>query len=143
VTDRITQSHRSWNMSRIRSENTKPERSLRSMLHRMGYRFRLHDRSLPGAPDIVLRRYSAVVFVHGCFWHRHPGCPFAYTPKTRIAFWKAKFKNNVDRDIRVLNELRDLGWRVLTVWECELREMEPRAHRLDLELKAEITARRA
>lgn len=141
--DSISKSHRSWNMSRIRGENTKPERSVRSILHRMGYRFRLHDRSLPGAPDIVLRRYRTVVFVHGCFWHRHRDCRFAYTPKSRIGFWKAKFKSNVDRDMRVLKELRDLGWRVLIVWECELREIETLVHRLDHDLKAEIIERTA
>ncbi|MFC2076820.1 very short patch repair endonuclease [candidate division KSB1 bacterium] len=120
MTDRISREHRSWNMSRIKSGNTNPERQVRSMLHRMGYRFRLHDHKLPGKPDIVLPKYKTVIFVHGCFWHRHQGCKYAYTPKTRVGFWQRKFRDNLNRDRRVANELKNLGWRVLIVWECEL-----------------------
>src|SRR5512146_2866358 len=108
-------------MSRIRGKNTKPEVLLRSALHRSGFRFRLHDRRLPGRPDIVLPRYRTVIMVHGCFWHRHQGCRFAYVPKTRVAFWREKFARNVERDRRTGNALRKLGWHVLTVWECKLR----------------------
>jgi DNA mismatch endonuclease (patch repair protein) len=105
-------------MSRIKSGNTAPEIAVRSMLHRLGYRFRLHDRSLPGRPDIVLKRHRAVVFVHGCFWHRHRGCKFAYTPKSNVVFWTTKLEGNVARDKEAIRRLRRDGWRVLVVWEC-------------------------
>lgn len=133
--DRISKAHRSWNMSRIRSNNTAPERSVRSLLHRLGYRFRLHDRSLPGRPDVVLPRYGAVVLVHGCFWHRHSSCQFAYTPKSRIDFWMTKFNANIERDRCVLHDLLEQGWHVITVWECELRNIDSLACRLDQELQ--------
>ena len=106
-------------MSRIRGKNTVPEKQVRSALHRAGYRFRLHSKQLPGRPDVVLPKYCTVVFVHGCFWHRHKGCRYAYTPKSRVAFWKAKFDSNVERDRRNVRELRRLGWKVVKVWECE------------------------
>lgn len=120
--DRISREHRSWNMSRIRSENTKPEQLVRSALHRLGYRFRKSTgRRLPGRPDVVLPKHRIAVFVHGCFWHRHARCKCAYTPKSRCDFWQAKFDGNVARDREVKRELRKLGWRVVTVWECETR----------------------
>ena len=119
MTDRLSRERRSWNMSRIRGKDTAPERLVRSALHRAGYRFRLHPKALPGHPDIVLPKYRTVVLVHGCFWHRHKGCRFAYTPKSRTAFWNAKFDANVERDRRTARELRRLGWKVVTVWECE------------------------
>ena len=125
--DRITKEHRSWNMSRIRSRNTTPEKLVRSMLHRMGFRFRLHRRDLPGTPDIVLPRYRTVVFVHGCFWHRHCGCRFTYTPKSRVDFWNRKFRENVKRDRRARRKLRRLEWRVVVVWECQARTPEKAA----------------
>jgi len=128
--DRLSTEQRSWNMSRIRSRNTGPERAVRSLLHRMGYRFRLHRRDLPGCPDIVLPRYRAVVLVHGCFWHRHEHCRFAYTPKSRARFWKEKFRRNVARDNEVREELSSLGWRVLVVWECETGDTDILAERL-------------
>ena len=109
-------------MSRIRSGDTTPEIAVRSILHRLGYRFRLHDRSLPGRPDIVLKRHRVVVFVHGCFWHRHRGCRYAYTPKSNISFWMTKFADNVARDKVAIRQLRRDGWRVLVVWECRLRQ---------------------
>lgn len=118
--DRLTEEHRSWNMSRIRGKDTRPERAVRSLLHRLGFRFRLHQRSLPGKPDIVLSCYRTAIFVHGCFWHRH-NCKFAYFPKSRRAFWTAKFRNNQQRDADHLKELENAGWHVLVVWECELR----------------------
>lgn len=120
MVDTISREHRSWNMSRIRGKDTKPEILLRSLLHRSGYRFRLHDKKLPGRPDIVLPKYHAVVFVNGCYWHRHKGCPKAYSPKSRTDFWEDKFKATVERDKRKAAELKLLGWRVITVWECEL-----------------------
>lgn len=120
MVDRITKEHRSWNMSRIKGSDTKPEKKLRSALHRAGLRFRLHDKRLPGKPDLVLKKFSTVIFVHGCFWHRHKGCDKAYTPKSNIDFWEEKFKRNIERDERKSKELSDRGWEVLTVWECEI-----------------------
>lgn len=121
-------------MSRIRGKDTSPELAVRSILHRLGYRFRLHSRVLPGKPDVVLPRYGTVVFVHGCFWHRHNECPYAYTPKSRTEFWTQKFAGNVERDQQVESQLSALGWKVLIVWECELRDAEKLAGRLEREL---------
>jgi len=122
--DRISPEHRSWNMSRIHSGNTKPEIIVRSLLHRMGCRFRLHRKDLPGKPDIVLPKYRTVIFVHGCFWHRHSGCRYAYTPKSRINFWEEKFSRNIERDHEAKDKLKILNWKVLTIWECETRDMQ-------------------
>ena len=122
--DTLSPERRSWNMSRIRNRDTKPEILVRSLLHGMGYRYRLHRRDLPGRPDIVLPRYKTAVLVHGCFWHRHEGCRYAYSPKTRADFWMAKFRDNVERDQRQREELRNLGWRIVTIWECETRDQE-------------------
>jgi DNA mismatch endonuclease (patch repair protein) len=108
-------------MSRIKGTNTRPETELRKALHRLGLRFRLHDRDLPGRPDIVLSRWKAVIFVHGCFWHQHQGCRYATMPATRPEFWSAKFEANKARDERSLTELKALGWRTAIVWECALR----------------------
>jgi DNA mismatch endonuclease (patch repair protein) len=121
-------------MSRVRGKDTKPELMVRSLLHRNGYRFRLHKKGLPGTPDIVLVKYKTVIFVHGCFWHRHKGCLDATTPKTRTDFWEKKFKENTDRDKRTAAALRELGWRDIVVWECELS----RPVELFLRLQAEI-----
>jgi DNA mismatch endonuclease (patch repair protein) len=120
MADRLSRERRSWNMSRIRGRDTAPERHVRSILHRMGCRFRLHVTRLPGRPDVVLPRYRSVVVVHGCFWHRHADCKHAYTPKSNIEFWAKKFNENVDRDRRTTAALKKLGWRVIIVWECEL-----------------------
>lgn len=135
MTDVFTKSKRSEVMSRIKGRDTKPELAVRSMLHRMGYRFRLHRNDLPGKPDVVLTRYKTVIFVHGCFWHRHKGCRFAYTPKSRHDFWLKKLESNVARDLDVKSELTRLGWHVITVWECELRYPELLFDRLNSELK--------
>lgn len=121
MTDPLTPEKRSWLMGRIRSANTKPELVLRSLLHRCGYRFSLRRKDLPGKPDIVLRKYRTVIFVHGCFWHRHPECRQATVPQTRPDFWTEKFARNVARDQRNQEELVALGWQVLVIWECELR----------------------
>ena len=110
---------RSRMMGRIRARDTTPERRVRSFLHACGLRYSLHRRDLPGSPDIVLPAFKTVVFVHGCFWHRHPGCQLATTPATRPAFWKAKFDSNVTRDARNEAQLASAGWQVLTIWECE------------------------
>ena len=126
MTDHLTPAQRSAMMSRIRGEDTLPEKTMRRLLHAAGYRFRLHDRKLPGRPDIVLKRFGAVILVHGCYWHRHPGCPDAAMPGTRIEFWKDKFAKTVERDKRQAKALKNLGWRVITVWECEI-EKEPQA----------------
>ena len=108
-------------MSRIKGRDTAPELKLRSLLHRAGFRFRLHVRDLPGKPDIVLPKYRAAIFVHGCFWHRHKGCRNATKPSTRTEFWQDKFDGNVERDRRNRAALEEAGWTVITVWECELK----------------------
>ena len=117
--DSLTKEHRSWNMSRIRSTNTKPEMIVRSFLHRNGFRFRLHVKDLPGHPDIVLPKYKTVIEVRGCFWHRHKGCKKATTPSTNTEFWQAKFKQNIKRDRKHSRELKALGWKLIVVWGCE------------------------
>jgi DNA mismatch endonuclease, patch repair protein len=117
--DIVSPERRSAMMSGIRGQNTKPEITVRKLAHRLGFRFRLHRRDLPGTPDLVFPGRKKVVFVHGCFWHRHPGCRFAYNPKTRPDFWRSKFDSNVARDLRVRGELEAAGWDVLTIWECE------------------------
>jgi DNA mismatch endonuclease (patch repair protein) len=107
-------------MSRILGKDTTPELALRRALHGMGFRYRLHGARLPGKPDIVMRKYKAVVFVHGCFWHRHAGCKVATTPKSNTGFWLQKFAANVERDRRNISSLEGQGWHVFVVWECEL-----------------------
>lgn len=134
--DTLTPERRSWNMSRIRSRDTAPERLVRSLLHRMGYRFRLHREDLPGKPDIVLPRHNTVILVHGCYWHRHADCRLAYNPKSNTDFWQAKFRENVSRDLRQSQELTELGWRVITVWECETTETRVLAERLIKDLNS-------
>jgi DNA mismatch endonuclease (patch repair protein) len=108
-------------MSKVRNKNTSAEQRARSIAHRMGLRFRLKRRGLPGKPDFVLPKYRLAVFVHGCFWHRHPGCKRASTPRTRAEFWRAKFETNVERDARLIEALAAIGWRSLVLWECEVR----------------------
>lgn len=132
--DNVSEKQRSWNMSRVRSKDTKPERTVRSLLHRMGYRFRLHGRELPGRPDIILPKYRTVIFVHGCFWHRHEGCSRSSVPGTRTEFWQQKFNENVERDRRTMRELEATGWRVLIVWQCELKDLDVLSARLAAEL---------
>jgi DNA mismatch endonuclease (patch repair protein) len=131
VADVFSKAKRSEVMSRIRGRDTGPERTVRSMLHRLGYRFRLHRAELPGHPDIILPRYRAIVFVHGCFWHRHNGCRFAYTPKSRASFWLKKLEGNVSRDKMTKRNLAKLGWKVITVWECDIHKPNKLAQRLD------------
>lgn len=122
MADIVDKQTRSRMMAGIRGRNTRPEVALRSCLHRSGFRFRIHSRDLPGRPDIVLPRFRAAVFVHGCFWHRHSGCRFATVPATRPEFWAAKFAGNVERDSRARKDLLDAGWRVGIVWECSLKQ---------------------
>ena len=119
--DRLSVNRRSWLMSRVRGENTTPELTVRKYLHALGFRYRLHVKELPGKPDIVLPKYRTVVFVHGCFWHRHRGCRYASMPKSNVKFWIEKFKLNVARDKRNAVALRKAGWRCLTIWGCETK----------------------
>lgn len=118
-------------MSKIRAENTRPEMLIRSLLHRMGFRFRVHVRSLSGRPDVVLPKYRTVVFVHGCFWHRHQNCRFAYNPKSRVEFWQTKFQQNVARDRDVISQLQLAGWKVVIIWECEVTRLSDQPQELD------------
>ena len=120
---------RSYVMSRIPSKNTGPEKSVRSLLHKMGFRFRLHVKELPGQPDIVLPRHKKVIFVHGCFWHLHKGCRDGTIPKTQHEKWKAKLERNVHRDKAHVSQLRKKGWKVLTIWECEVEKKISRVQR--------------
>jgi DNA mismatch endonuclease, patch repair protein len=124
MVDTLSKVERSERMSRIRGKDTKPELALRSAMHRLGFRFRLHGQKLPGRPDLVFPKYRAAVFVHGCFWHRHEGCKIATTPKSNTAYWQAKFNRNVERDARAARDLEAQGWRVFTVWECQVASGE-------------------
>lgn len=124
VTDVVNRETRSRMMSGIRGKNTRPELALRKALHARGFRYRLHGQHVMGHPDLVLPRYRAVIFVHGCFWHRHDGCRYATTPATRPAFWQAKFDANIRRDLTVRETLANDGWRLAIVWECALRRPE-------------------
>lgn len=122
--DTLTPRQRSARMAKIKGSDTKPEIMVRRLVHRMGFRYRLHVRKLPGSPDLVFSRHRAVIFVHGCFWHRHPDptCKLARLPKSRIDFWGPKLDQNHQRDLKVQKQLSDDGWRVLIIWECELRD---------------------
>ena len=122
MTDIVDRKTRSRMMAGIRGVNTKPELAVRRRLFAAGFRYRLHPAGLPGRPDIVLPRYRSVLFVHGCFWHRHAQCKFAYTPKSNVSFWNAKFEANVARDKLVRQQLKKAGWRVHVIWECQVNE---------------------
>lgn len=122
MADVFDRSKRSAVMAAIRGRDTKPELIVRRYLHALGYRFRLHGTKLPGRPDIVLPRLKTVVFVHGCFWHRHSSCRFALMPRSNVKFWTEKLEGNVKRDARNSGRLRRLGWHVLVIWECQLNE---------------------
>lgn len=137
MTDVLTKEQRHLNMSHIRGKDAKPEEIVRKYLFSKGYRYRKNDSRYPGKPDIILPKYHAAVFVHGCFWHRHPGCRYATTPATNREFWQKKFDQNVARDKRVKEELETLGWNVIIVWECEISKKADRNKRL-LRLEQEI-----
>ncbi|MYD43346.1 MAG: DNA mismatch endonuclease Vsr [Gammaproteobacteria bacterium] len=122
MTDTVDAATRSRIMAGVGSANTKPELQLRHMMHARGFRYRLHDRSLPGSPDLVFRRYQVACFVHGCFWHQHPGCSKARIPSSRREYWVPKFERNVARDLEVRQALGGDGWRVAIVWECALTQ---------------------
>ena len=131
MVDVLTKEQRSHNMSQIRCKNTKPEMIVRSLVHRMGYRYSLHRKDLPGKPDLVLVRHKKVIFVHGCFWHMHR-CKYGRViPKTNKKFWKIKREGNVDRDKRNLRKLRREGWKVLVIWECQTRNTEKLINKLE------------
>ena len=131
MTDIFDPEKRSEIMSRIRGRDTRPEMIVRRIAHGLGFRFRLHRKDLPGRPDIVFPRHQAVIVVHGCFWHRHPGCKRASSPKTREGYWQNKFEDNVVRDKRNETALRDLGWKVMVIWECETKDHEAVAARIE------------
>ena len=120
--DSLSKERRSWNMRRIRSEDTTPEMCVRSALHRAGFRFRLHSSKLPGKPDIILPKYKTVIFVNGCFWHRHPGCKRATMPSSNVDYWQKKFQRTVERDREEVRQLENAGWTVYVIWECEVKE---------------------
>lgn len=122
--DTLTPAQRSERMARIRSKNTKPELAVRSLVHRMGYRFRIHCKDLPGSPDLVFPSLKKAIFVHGCFWHAHDGCSTANRPKTRASYWREKFARNKQRDRRNASTLRRAGWSVATIWECEAKSTD-------------------
>ena len=131
MVDHVDQAKRSRIMAAVHSKDTGPERVVRGIVHRLGYRFRLHVKTLPGRPDLVFPARRKVVFVHGCFWHRHRNCRYATLPKSRRTFWEAKFAANVTRDRRNERQLKRMGWAILTVWQCELKKKERLTGRLD------------
>jgi len=120
MADSLSTEKRSWNMSRIKCKDTKIELAVRRYLHANGFRFRINVRYLPGKPDVVLKKYNTAIFIHGCFWHRHPGCKDATSPKTRIEFWESKFQANIKNDINHTEALHQMGWRVIVLWECQI-----------------------
>ena len=121
--DTLTPSERSRRMAKVKSKGTRPEMVVRRLLFSLGYRYRLHDRSLPGSPDIVFKHKKKAIFVHGCFWHRHGGCALARLPKSRLDFWIPKLEGNRERDARKLLQLKSLGWDAFVIWECELKDL--------------------
>lgn len=135
MVDHVSADRRSYIMSTVGQRNTKPELALRRALHRLGYRFRLHRRDLPGRPDIVFPSRKMVVFVHGCFWHGH-GSRWGRLPKSRPEYWKAKIETNKERDRRALTELKEAGWEPLVVWQCELRDLEGAVGRVEAFLRS-------
>ena len=133
--DTLSRSKRSWLMGRVPSKDTKPEMVVRRAVHSLGYRYRIHRAELPGRPDLVFSGRKVVIFVHGCFWHRHPGCRKATTPASNREYWLPKFRENKSRDKRKARELKKLGWRVVVVWECETSDVETLKKRLCRELE--------
>jgi DNA mismatch endonuclease (patch repair protein) len=140
MTDHLTKAKRSWNMSHIRSKNTKPEIIVRSLLHRMGYRFRIHQKNLPGKPDIVLAKYKTIIFIHGCFWHRHKGCKRCTTPSTNQKYWLPKLGRNIVKDKLNKKLLKKNGWLPIIVWECEIKKLDRLAGKINKLLKKQSYA---
>lgn len=137
LADRITTRRRSENMRRIKSHDTKPEMIVRRLVHAMGYRYRLHQKDLPGRPDMVFSRKRKVIFIHGCFWHQHnrSDCPFSHQPKSNNSYWDTKLSRNVERDKNVRQKLEELGWEVLIIWECEIKKSLELSNKLSNFLK--------
>ena len=124
MTEHVSKARRSEIMRAVKPKNTSPEKRVRSVAHRLGLRFRLHRKDLPGSPDLLFPKRRTALFVHGCFWHRHEGCARTTTPKTNVDFWSEKFRHNVERDGKTRKELEESGWRVLIIWECETKTQE-------------------
>lgn len=141
MADTLSKEKRSWNMSRIRAEDTSPEIKVRTYLHKQGFRFRLHRKDLPGKPDLVLPKYRTAIFIHGCFWHQHKNCRRANIPKTHLEYWAPKLDMNRKRDIRIRRALRSDGWKVIVLWECIVNNKNKSVKRLSAMTK-EITAHR-
>lgn len=141
MADRHTPKQRRYNMQMIKGSNTRPELLLRKSLFAKGFRYRINDKKLPGKPDLVFRKYKTVIFVHGCFWHGHKNCRYFVIPKTRTEFWTDKISGNKERDLRNFLKLQEMGWRVLTVWECELKKdrIEKTVDRVIEELQNKIS----
>jgi DNA mismatch endonuclease (patch repair protein) len=142
MADVFTEGKRSWIMARVRGRDTKPEMLVRSLIHRMGFRFRVHRRDLPGNPDIVLPRHHKIIFVHGCFWHGHSGCSRSKRPTTNQAFWDRKLDGNLKRDARFQNELSSMGWKILVVWQCETKTPDILTKKLEIFLYEQQTESR-
>lgn len=121
MADNLSKETRSYNMSRIRSKDTRPEMQVRKFLFSQGFRYRLHSLKLPGNPDLVLKKYKCVIFVHGCFWHGHHNCRYSVAPKSNQNYWTSKIERNKNRDVKIKEAIRELGWNIITVWECELK----------------------
>ncbi|NWB67840.1 very short patch repair endonuclease [Pseudomonas sp. I8001] len=136
--DVVTPEQRSRNMSKIKGKNTKPEMTVRSMCHELGLRYRLHRKDLPGTPDLVFPKHRLCLFVHGCFWHRHPGCKYAYTPKSRLDFWLPKLAKNVERDMKAKRALEVSGWRVSIIWECQTKNRDTLRAEIQKMINSEI-----
>jgi DNA mismatch endonuclease (patch repair protein) len=134
--DIVSPGKRSAMMARIRGKDTTPELRVRRAAHALGYRFRLHRRDLPGSPDLVFPRLRKLILVHGCYWHRHPGCLLAYTPKSNTEFWESKFIGNVERDRRAFTEIERLGWDPLVIWECETYDLSDLKGRIGSHLRS-------
>src|ERR1043165_2828498 len=138
MADVHTKAVRSYNMSRIRSKDTLPEIIVRKALFAKGFRFRLHDKKLPGKPDIVLKKYKTVIFIHGCFWHGHTNCKFFVIPKTRTAWWQNKINNNIANDSKAIKQLKKQGWKIITIWGCQLIKKPFQKRLLSLEKKIKL-----
>ena len=121
MVDNLTEAQRSYTMTKVKSKNTAPEKKVRTLLHRLGYRFRLHRKNLPGKPDIVFPKHKLIIFVHGCFWHQHKNCKKAKRPKSRTDYWDNKLQKNITRDKSNQKKLQKLGWRCEIIWECETK----------------------
>jgi DNA mismatch endonuclease, patch repair protein len=140
MADKLSRKRRSWNMSRIRSRDTTPERNVRKALAELGYRFRLHRKHLPGKPDIVLPKHHTAIFVHGCFWHQHSNCIDCSDPKTNSKYWRPKLLANVQRDRKHRRRLRRIGWVPIVIWECQTQNRDALRKRLARKLNAKSTS---